>query len=74
MAQAEMIQSRLQLYFEVGTDLETGDIITKTKSFNNIKTEANVEQLIDVAHSLASLQQYPLAEVRRNDVSLLTTI
>jgi len=71
MAQAEMIQSRLQLIFKTGTDEKTGEVITKTKSFNNIKPEANADQLIDIAEVLSSLQQHPLAEVRRNDVSLL---
>lgn len=74
MAQATMIQSRLQLYFEQGIDDETGDIITKTKSFNNVKTSATPEQLLNVADTLASLQQHPLYEVRRNDVALLTAI
>ncbi|WP_440895082.1 DUF1659 domain-containing protein [Amphibacillus sp. Q70] len=74
MAQADTIQSRLQLFFELGIDEDTGKIITKTKSFNNIKTEATAEQLLNIAHMLASLQQYPLHEVRRNDVSLLSEV
>lgn len=71
MAQSEMIQSRLQLFFNVGTNEETGDVITKTKSFSNIKPEATTEDLMNVAGILSSLQQHPLAEIRRNDVSLL---
>lgn len=74
MAQANMIQSRLQLFFEQGIDQETGEPILKTKSFNNIKTLASTEQLLNVATMLASLQQHPLQEVRRNDVSLLSAI
>ena len=74
MAQANMIQSRLQLFFEQGFDEETGEIITKTKSFNNIKTVATAEELLTTATTLASLQQFPLNEVRRNDVALLTAL
>lgn len=74
MAQANMIQSRLQLFFEQGFDEETSEIITKTKSFNNIKTEATSEQLLVMATTLASLQQYPLHEVRRNDVAILEAV
>lgn len=69
-----MIQSRLQLYFEQGIDDETGKVITKSKSFNNVKTSATPEQLLDVANTLADLQQHPLYEVRRNDVVLLSEI
>lgn len=74
MAEATMIQSRLQLYFEHGTDEDTGAVLTKTKSFNNIKTNATPEQLLEVAMVLAGLQQHPLYEVRRNDVALLSEI
>ncbi|MBU5595459.1 DUF1659 domain-containing protein [Amphibacillus sp. MSJ-3] len=74
MAQVDTIQSRLQLYFEVGVDLDTGEVITKAKSFNNIKPEATAEQLMNIANALTSLQQFPLHEVRRNDVSLLSEV
>lgn len=72
MAVAEKVNSRLQLVFEVGFDDETGDVITKTKSYNNIKTTATAEQLIAVSEALVSLQQLSLQTVRRNDTTLLT--
>jgi len=71
VAQATMIQSRLQLYFEKGIDQETGEMIVKSKSFNNVKTSATPDQLLDIAETLAELQQYPLHEVRRNDVATI---
>lgn len=74
MAQATMIQSRLQLYFEQGIDENTGAVITKTKSFNNVKTSSTPEQLLEIATALAELQQHPLYEVRRNDVALLSEV
>lgn len=72
MAIAEKVDSRLQLIFIAGFDEITGDIITKTKSFNNIKTEATTEELLRVTEALVSLQQYDLQAVRRNDTSLLS--
>ncbi|SDC32964.1 Protein of unknown function [Pelagirhabdus alkalitolerans] len=72
MPTAQRINSRLQLIFYVGTDDETGEAITQTRSFNNIKTDATASDLIHVATMLVSLQQHPLHELRRNDVELLT--
>ncbi|WP_067839990.1 DUF1659 domain-containing protein [Amphibacillus sediminis] len=72
MAITETIDSRLQLLFEVGLNEQTGDPVTRTKSFNNISIEATSEQLLNVAQTLASLQKHPLHMVRRNDTAILS--
>ncbi|GEL76059.1 DUF1659 domain-containing protein [Tenuibacillus multivorans] len=66
MAMQIITDSRLQLVFEAGQD-EDGEIITKKKSFNRVKTDATADQLYSVSQSLASLQAYPLLNVVRND-------
>ncbi|MCA1023476.1 DUF1659 domain-containing protein [Halobacillus litoralis] len=65
------IDSRLQLVLAVGQD-EEGNMVYKTKSFNNMKTEASDEQLYQTAAALAPLQQHILEEVARDNRSILT--
>jgi len=69
MAVANLVKSQLRLYFENGTNPETGDIIFKSKMFNNVKLSADADQLYTVAQALAGLQQLPLHEIERNDSS-----
>lgn len=69
MALATMTNSQLRLIFHEGNDLETGDPIYKTKSFNNVKTNATADQLFEVAQALTSLQELPLSSVERRDNS-----
>lgn len=58
--------SRLILTLEDGVD-EDGNVVTKTKSFNNVKPEASDEALFNVANRLAQLQTKPLASIDRHD-------
>ncbi|MGN8646361.1 DUF1659 domain-containing protein [Gracilibacillus sp. HCP3S3_G5_1] len=72
MALAERIDSRLQLTFENGTDPISGDMVYKTKSFNNVKLDATADQLLTVTQALVPLQQHALYSVKRNDTELIT--
>ncbi|MDL4843094.1 DUF1659 domain-containing protein [Aquibacillus rhizosphaerae] len=72
MAVAQTIDSRLQLAFENGVDLENGKVIIKNKSFNNIKVSATPDQLLAVTTALVPLQQLTLYSVKRNDTELIT--
>jgi len=74
MAVATLQRSQMRLYFESGTHPETGDPIFKTKLFNNVKLDADAEQLLNVASALGNLQQFTLHEVERNDSSTITSI
>lgn len=71
MANQFIIQSRLQLVFITGTDLEGNDVYT-TKAFNNMNTEASAEAFHTVSEALISLQQYPLEEIKRLDTAVVT--
>ncbi|WP_112180645.1 MULTISPECIES: DUF1659 domain-containing protein [Paraliobacillus] len=71
MAVSEKIDSRLQLLFEDGFD-DDGNIVIKTKTFNNIKTVATADQLLTIAQVLVPLQTLTLQMVKRNDTELIT--
>ncbi|MFD1037209.1 DUF1659 domain-containing protein [Virgibacillus byunsanensis] len=71
MAVADKINSTLRLVLYDGEDMETGKPIYKTKSFNNVKTDAIADQLLPIAEAVAGLQERPLFNVQRNDSSEL---
>ena len=69
MAVGRLIKSQLRLTLDNGNDMETGKMIFKMKSFNNVKTDATADQLYAVALALAGLQTLPLFAVERFDNS-----
>lgn len=69
MAVADMVKSQLRLTFVTGDDEMTGEPTFSYKSFNNVKTSADANQLLTIAEALANLQSYPLYKVERNDSS-----
>lgn len=73
MAVATMMNSQLRLVLHDGDDLETGEPIFKTKSFNNVKTNATADQLFEVSQAIASLQELPLYGIERRDNSEITS-
>jgi len=71
MAVTSIKESRLRLTFEVGTD-EFGEPIHRVKTYNNVKTDAQADQLYAVAQAIASLSSSPLFLVERNDMTEIT--
>ncbi|GAB3805789.1 DUF1659 domain-containing protein [Virgibacillus kimchii] len=69
MAIQEMMSSSLQLVFSAGIDEESGEPVYRTRSFNNVKTTADAEQLYAVATAMAGLQELPLYNIHRRDSS-----
>ncbi len=67
MAVAERISSQLRLVFYDGEDALTGNPIFKSKTFNNLKTDADAAQFLAVAEAFAGLQERPLSRIERND-------
>ncbi|CDQ19948.1 Protein of unknown function [Halobacillus karajensis] len=65
------VDTRLQFVLSTGQD-EEGNMVTKRKTFNNIKTDATNEQLHEVAVALSPLQQHILVDIARDDRSILT--
>lgn len=68
-AVADMVTSQLQLVFNDGNDLSTGKPVYKTKSFNNVKTSADADQLYAIALAFADLQERQLYTINRKDSS-----
>lgn len=58
--------SRLSMMFIVGQDEEGANII-QTKTLNNVKGTATDEELVQIVQSLTSLQQFSLADAKRNN-------
>lgn len=61
---AEIINSRLTLELNGGAD-DNGDTMIKYKHFNNVKNDAQDEDLQTVAMSLSELQELPMVAVKR---------
>jgi hypothetical protein len=68
MAQALLEGTKLRLVFEAGVDNE-GNPILKAKTFSNVKKDASVDQLYQVAHAISVLCNEMLYKVERNDSS-----
>ncbi|WP_087974770.1 DUF1659 domain-containing protein [Oceanobacillus rekensis] len=69
MAVADITKSTLQLVLQDGIDSESGSPIFKSKSFNNVKTDATADQLYAVATALVELQERPLYNINRKDTA-----
>jgi len=72
MGVSRLVKSQLRLVLNNGINPDTGAAIFKTKSFNNLKTTANPEQLFSIAQAFAALQTLPLYSVERSDQSEIT--
>ncbi|WP_138420567.1 DUF1659 domain-containing protein [Aquibacillus sediminis] len=72
MAVATKTSSRLELEFEDGLDVESGNVILKRKSFNNVKMAATTDELFAVTKALVPLQQRELYSIKRDDTELIT--
>ncbi|MDQ0298731.1 hypothetical protein J2S78_001139 [Salibacterium salarium] len=63
---AEIIDSRLTLEFDAGTD-ESGEKILTYKRFNNVKTDAEDTSLQSIANVLGPLQEFPMVGIKRTN-------
>lgn len=66
MAQAVMKDTKLKLSFETGMN-DKGEPIYKTKTYSNIKMDAEPEELSRVAQVLGGLCEHPLTGVEKLD-------
>lgn len=67
MAVTNQVSSQLRLVLYDGEDTSTGKSIYKSKSFNNVKPDANADQLFIIANAFAELQERPLYTIERKD-------
>ena len=63
MAVAERISSRLRLVFYDGEDVLTGNPIFKSKTFNNLKTDADADQFFSCCRSF---RQFAGTSIKQN--------
>jgi hypothetical protein len=56
-------ESSLKLVVVVGTS-EQGDPITKTRTYNRVKPEAEAQAVYTVAQAIGGLQEYPLNDIQ----------
>ncbi|HLR03904.1 MAG TPA: DUF1659 domain-containing protein [Virgibacillus sp.] len=68
MAVAHLVSSTLRLVFIDGMD-EDGKTIYKNKSFRNVKTDADEDQLYAIAQAFVGLQERDLNKIERTDSS-----
>lgn len=71
MATSTLSDSRLSIEFDAGVDGE-GNAVVMHKSFNNVKSDADNDQLYDIVQALVPLQQHELATVERDNTFILT--
>ncbi len=61
---ATPLNSSLRIIVQTGRD-ENNRPILRTRSFNNVKTDASDEDLMSVAMQLADIQSHPVYAFRR---------
>lgn len=68
--EANIVSCKMQLKLNTGLD-ENGKEIIKTKTYSNVKSDAQDQGIYDVGSSLAALQDHALEEIHRvNDMVL----
>lgn len=67
MVVADKMSSQLRLVFYEGDNVETGKPMYTYKTLNNVKTDADANQLYETAVALASLQEFTLRNIERKD-------
>ncbi|MGJ7910753.1 DUF1659 domain-containing protein [Neobacillus sp. LXY-1] len=70
MANTLLTDTQLRVVYQVGID-DQGKPVLKNKNFNNIKTDASADQLIQTAQAIAALAGDTLYKIERNDSSEL---
>ncbi|WP_078379723.1 DUF1659 domain-containing protein [Sutcliffiella halmapala] len=70
MAEVTIENTQLRLVYELGED-GNGRMQYRTKNYNNIKADAQVEGLLAAAFAISSLQETPVASVKRNELHFI---
>ena len=63
--------SSLKVKLDAGMDDLTGNTIVKSKTYSNLKHNANNQDVYDVAEALMGLQDYAIIEVLKQDSTTL---
>lgn len=71
MATETFTKASLNIAFDAGVD-EDGDAVTTHKRFNNVKTDADNDELYDLVQALAALQEHEVASIERDNTLALS--
>ncbi len=71
--EANIANCKMQLKLNTGLD-ENGKEIIKTKTYSNVKSDAQDQGIYDVGSSLAELQDHALEEIHRVNDMILNNI
>ena len=63
--------SSLRVKLDAGLSYSTGNTIVKSKTYSNLKYNANNQDVYDVAQALMGLQDYTVLEVLKQDSTTL---
>ena len=63
--------SSLKIKLDAGKDYLTGNTIVKSKTYSNLKHNANNQDVYDVARALMNLQEYEILEIAKIDNTTL---
>ena len=63
--------SSLRIKLDAGLNDSTGKTIVKSRTYSNLKHDANNQDVYDVAQALMALQDYPVIEVLKQDSTTL---
>ena len=63
--------SSLRVKLDAGRDDSTGNTIVISKTYSNLKYDANNQDVYDVAQALMGLQDYTVLEVLKQDSTTL---
>lgn len=66
-------ESKLKLSLQTGIN-DKGEPVTKTKTYSNLISTANDEDVYDVGEALSNLQDLPLVWVSRVDETIIYKI
>ena len=64
--------SSLRVKLDAGLSHSTGKTIVKSKTYSNLKNDANEQDVYDVAQALMGLQDYDVLEVLKQDSTTLS--
>ena len=71
MATLIPVSTTLRVAFQTGVDGK-GNPVLRTRSFNRVKTTAVAQDILEVATTIAALQEFALVSVKKADVTDVT--
>jgi hypothetical protein len=68
--EAKNLTSTLKLKY-LTDEVKDGDLVYKTKSYTNLKANADIDSIWEVSQKIGSLSEYSLKEIYKIDTSTI---